>query len=396
MTASTFADYQAAIRGRALPLAFVDLDAIDENTRRLLLLAEGKSLRVATKSLRTPALIRRVVEKGAAQVSGLMTYSARETALLGAEGFRDLLLAYPTVTPSDVLEVARANREGAVVSVVADAPEHLEALDAGARQAGTRIPVVVDVDVSYHALGSVHLGVLRSPLRSPADVVAFASRISAFPNLVLRGFMAYEAQVAGIADHDPFAPRLDRVKRAIKALSRPDVAKTRAEIVKLGREAGLEWSVFNGGGTGSLKSSAADPSLTEVTAGSGFFASHLFDHYRDVPLVPAAFFALQVVRKPRADVVTCHGGGYVASGEAGVSRLPRPVWPAGLSLIALEGAGEVQTPLRVPAGVKLEVGDPVFFRHAKAGELAEHFGEWVLVKGGKVVGEAKTYRGLGL
>jgi D-serine deaminase-like pyridoxal phosphate-dependent protein len=373
----------------------VDLDALDENARRLFAGADGKPVRIATKSLRAPALLKRAADAGHSQVAGLMTYAARETPLLLKEGFRDLLLAYPTVLRADVAEVARANRD-ALVSVVADAPEHLEALDAAAREAGVRIPVVVDVDVSYHALGSLHVGVLRSPLRTPEDVVAFARRVTTFLHLALHGVMAYEAQVASIPDHDPFAPRLDRVKRTIKALSRPDVARARAEVVRIAREAGLALSVFNGGGTGSLTSSAADPSLTEVTVGSGFFASHLFDHFRDVPLVPAAFFALQVVRKPRAGVVTCHGGGYVASGESGVSRLPRPTWPAGLSLVPLEGAGEVQTPLRVPAGVSLEVGDPVFFRHAKAGELGEHFTEYVLIKGGQVVGEAKTYRGLGL
>jgi D-serine deaminase-like pyridoxal phosphate-dependent protein len=373
----------------------VDLAALEENASRLLGGEGGKHVRIATKSIRSPALLRRLVDFGASRISGLMTYAARETPILLAHGFRDLLLAYPTVLRSDVEVVASSNKE-ATVAVIADAVEHLEALDAGAREAGVRIPVVVDVDVSYHALGSVHLGVLRSPLRSPGDVVAFAKRVATFPNLHFHGFMAYEAQIAGIADHDPFAPRLDRVKRTIKALSRSDVARTRAEITHLAAEARLEVTLFNGGGTGSVKSSGADPSLTEVTIGSGFLASHLFDHYKDVPLVPAAFFALQVVRKPKTGVLTCHGGGFVASGEPGNSRLPRPTWPAGMSLVPLEGAGEVQTPLRVPPGVSLDVGDPVFFRHAKAGELAEHFTEYLLVRGSEVVGEARTYRGLGL
>jgi D-serine deaminase-like pyridoxal phosphate-dependent protein len=379
-----------------LPLALVDLDALEENAKRIFEGAHGKPVRIATKSLRVPALIRRVAELGGTAVSGLMTYSARETPFLLDEGFRDLLLAYPTVQRSDLSRVARANRDGAVVSVVADAVDHLEALDAAAREARTHIPVVVDVDVAYHPLGGLHVGVLRSPLRSPADVADFARRIASYPGLVFHGVMAYEAQIAGIADHDPTAPRLDRVKRALKALSRPGVAKTRAEIVRALRDVGLTPQLFNGGGTGSLRSSSADAALTEVAVGSGFLASHLFDHYRDVPLVPAAFFALEVVRKPRPGIVTCHGGGYVASGEAGVSRLPQPAWPEGLSLVSHEGAGEVQTPLRVPKGVELEIGEPVFFRHAKAGELAEHFGEYLLVGGEEVVGRAKTYRGLGV
>ena len=154
-------------------------------------------------------------------------------------------------------------------------------------------------------------------------------------------------------------------------------------------------SLVNGGGTGSLDANASEPALTEIAAGSGFLASHLFDHYRGLSLRPAAFFALQVVRKPAPGFVTCHGGGLIASGAPGRDRLPIPVYPEGLSLLDLEGAGEVQTPLRVPRGVELALGDPVFFRHAKAGELAEHVNEYILVRGDTAIGRAPTYRGMG-
>ena len=43
----------------------------------------------------------------------------------------------------------------------------------------------------------------------------------------------------------------------------------------------------------------------------------------------------------------------------------------------------------------LGVGDPVFFRHAKAGELAEHFARYALVRGDRLEGHAATYRGDG-
>jgi D-serine deaminase-like pyridoxal phosphate-dependent protein len=160
-------------------------------------------------------------------------------------------------------------------------------------------------------------------------------------------------------------------------------------------EAGLTPAVFNGGGTGSLATCVREEVLTEVTAGSGFVDSHLFDGYRGLALRPAAYFALQVVRRPSDRIVTCHGGGYVASGKAGRDRLPVPALPEGLRLTSLEGAGEVQTPLELPRGVELALGDPVFFRHAKAGELAEHFPEYLMVRGSRVEGRAPTYRGLG-
>ena len=158
--------------------------------------------------------------------------------------------------------------------------------------------------------------------------------------------------------------------------------------------AGLAPRIVNGGGTGSLAWCAGEAALTEVTAGSGFLAGHLFDYYQGLALAPALYFALQVTRRPTPDIVTCHGGGYPASGAAGADRLPIPALPPGLTLLPREGAGEVQTPLRVPPGVTLQLGDPVLFRPAKSGELAERFNEYLLLSD-RLEARAPTYRGLG-
>src|SRR6185295_503676 len=97
------------------------------------------------------------------------------------------------------------------------------------------------------------------------------------------------------------------------------------------------------------------------------------DYYVDLQVEPACYFALQAVRTPVAGMITCHGGGFIASGEAGKDRLPVPALPEGSKLLGVEGAGEVQTPIVLPRGVAVKPGDAIFFRHAKAGELAEHF-----------------------
>ncbi|MEM6957216.1 MAG: amino acid deaminase/aldolase, partial [Myxococcota bacterium] len=120
-----------------------------------------------------------------------------------------------------------------------------------------------------------------------------------------------------------------------------------------------------------------------------------FDGYRTFRHDPAAGFALPIVRRPNARTLTCHGGGYIASGSAGSERLPSPYLPVGLKLTANEGAGEVQTPVVASEDHALKIGDPVFFRHAKAGELCEHFNALVLIEGHTCVGEALTYRGEG-
>jgi D-serine deaminase-like pyridoxal phosphate-dependent protein len=391
-----YARYRRAIDGERLPLAIVDLDALEANVDTIAnkVRGTGKRVRVASKSVRSPALIRRILERlGPALAGGVMTYDAAETAFLASQGFDDLLLAYPTAQPTDAALLAeavfRSGREGRVV-VMVDDERQLDVLGRAADAHGVTIPVAIDVDVAYRPFGErgVHLGVRRSPIRTEADATRLHTRIAATPGVSLVGLMAYEAQIAGIADDALH-------KRALKALSRLDVAARRAEVVEALRARGAALTLVNAGGTGSLGSSPHEPVVTEVTAGSGFLCSHLFDRYADVPLEPAAYFVVQVTRAPAAGLVTCAGGGFVASGAAGRDRLPRPALPEGLTLLDLEGAGEVQTPLVVPRGVALAIGDPIFFRHAKAGELAEHVGCYHLVRGDRVAGRAETYRGLG-
>ncbi len=383
--------------GVALPAAAVDLDALDSNVDRVaeIVRAHGKRMRVATKSIRVPALVEAILARGGDLFHGLMTYSAGETAFWAERGQRDLLLAYPTVQPSDLEHLVAANRAGAVAAVVVDSDEQVTALASAGRAAGVVLPAVIEVDMAYRPVGTrLHVGVRRSPLREVARVVALAQRIADDDALRFHGLMGYEAQIAGLGDRGIGWKGLPT--RLLKQRSRRDVASVRARLARALAARGLAPTLFNGGGTGSLRSATAEDALTEVTAGSAFLCSHLFDHYADISFTPAAFFALQVVRRPSHDLVTCHGGGLIASGAAGPDRLPQAVHPPGLSLLPLEGAGEVQTPLRVPPGVELAPGDPVLFRHAKAGELAEHFNEYLLVRGDRVIDRAATYRGLGL
>ena len=381
----------------ALPAAAVDLDALERNVDQVaaIVSTHGKRMRIATKSIRVPALIETILQRGGDRFRGLMTYSAAEAAFWAERGQRDLLLAYPTVQPRDLEHLVAANRAGAVAAVIVDGEEQVAALSAAGRAAGVPLPAVIEIDLAYRPAGKLlHVGVRRSPLRDVDAVVALAERIAGDDALRFHGLMGYEAQIAGIGDRGIGWKGLPT--RLLKQRSRLDVAAVRARLVDALADRGLAPALFNGGGTGSLRSSTAEDALTEVTAGSAFLCPHLFDHYTDVSFTPAAFFALQVVRCPAANLVTCHGGGLIASGAVGSDRLPQSVDPPGLSLLPLEGAGEVQTPLRVPAGVQLAPGDPVLFRHAKAGELAEHFNEYLLVRGDRVIDRAPTYRGLGL
>jgi D-serine deaminase-like pyridoxal phosphate-dependent protein len=168
--------------------------------------------------------------------------------------------------------------------------------------------------------------------------------------------------------------------------------RRRAVVAAVREEADLRF--VNGGGTGSLHLFAGGSGVTELAAGSGLYAPTLFDGYDDFHPRPAMAFALPVVRRPAPGYVTAFGGGYVASGEPGWSRVPAPL-RRGLALLRAEATGEVQTPLRGPDADGLQLGDRVWLRGAKAGELLERFDVVHLLAGGELVGTVPSYRGEG-
>jgi D-serine deaminase-like pyridoxal phosphate-dependent protein len=251
------------------------------------------------------------------------------------------------------------------------------------------VRVCIDVDASLR-IGPAHLGVRRSPVRTPAQAARLAERARSLGFAVV-GVLLYEAQVAGLPDTGPLV-------RLVKRRSLAELSSRRAAVVGAVTDVVGPLAFVNGGGTGSLEATAADPAVTEVTAGSGLYLPTLFDAYRHVGGTPALFFALPVVRRPAPGIATVLGGGYVASGPASSTRLPVPVHPRGLRLLGTEGAGEVQTPVRGRAAERLKVGDRVWFRHAKAGELCERFDVLHVVDPGnpsRGVRDVPTYRGEG-
>lgn len=369
------------VTGVGAPVAVLDLNACDHNIAEMRLRAGGLPIRLASKSIRVRGLIESVV--GQPGYHGVLAYSAAEARWLAEHGVSDVLVAYPTVDIASVSAVAADQMLRERVTFMADLPDHLKLLDRAAQ--GARVRVCLDVDSSLD-IGPVHLGVRRSRVHTPEQAAEFARIAAGFASVRLVGLMFYDAQIAGMQDTSA-AIRLVKRKSA-------DDLRVRRQEVRSAVEQHTELELVNAGGTGSLHADW-DSSVTELAAGSGLFTPTLFDAYDDTDLQPAAYFATPVVRKPRSDVAVAFSGGYAASGVAGPSRVPRPVHPKGLSLIRTEGAGEVQTPVRGRSARGLELGDLVWFRHAKAGEMCERFNEIVLVRDGAIVDRMPTYRGEG-
>lgn len=395
--ASRLALYESLFEDRRAPFAFVDMDALWSNADQMLERAAGVPIRIASKSLRCRPIVQRILERDA-RFHGQLTFTLPETLWLDEQGFSDLLLAYPCVDPEalSALAARTAEHPGTAPTTLVDCTEHLD-LIARAHGGGAPVRVAIEVDCAYWlAGGKVKLGPKRSPIHTAEDALALAREILKRDSVQLVGMMFYEGQVAGLGDNAPGAA--NRLKnQAIRQLQKrsiAELAERRAEVVRAVR-AICPLEFVNGGGTGSLHTTSKEEAVTDIAAGSGFFAPTLFDTYTAFKLEPAAIFAVPIVRKPAPEIATALGGGYLASGVGAKDRMPTAYLPEGLKFDPNEGTGEVQTPLLGRAAKHLAVGDRVYMRHTKAGELCERFSSLTLIENGEITGEVPTYRGEG-
>ncbi|MCU1439089.1 MAG: alanine racemase [Rhodoglobus sp.] len=374
------------------PFGAVSVPALAYNAHDMLRRASGTTIRVATKSVRVRGVVESVLALPG--YSGVLAYTLAEGLWL-AKTIPDVVIGYPTADRTAIAALAASPKLAKRVTLMVDSVHHLDLIDSVVA-AGKREPirVALELDASWRSRALGYLGVFRSPVRTVAQARALARTIVERKGFELVGMMAYEAQVAGVVNRPPGKPVLARTVDYVQKHSTEELRERRGAVAAALREL-TELEFVNGGGTGSLERTAADPSVTEIAAGSGLFGPHLFDSYSHFTPAPAAAFALSVVRKPQPTVATLHGGGWVASGPPGPDRMPKLAWPEGLQYLPREMAGEVQSPVKGRAAAALEVGDRVWLRHTKAGELSEHLLEFALVDGDAIVETMPTYRGEG-
>jgi D-serine deaminase-like pyridoxal phosphate-dependent protein len=377
-----------ATDGLEPPYGVISVEALAANAFDMLARAQGTPIRVASKSVRVRGVLDAVLALPG--FHGILAYTLPE-ALWLAETHDDIVVGYPTANRAAIARLAADERLASRVTLMVDSLAQLDLIDAvvaPGKRASIRLCLELDASYLNPLLG--HIGVRRSPVHEAADAAVLAAEIVGRPGFTLVGMMAYEAQIAGVGNKGAG-------KLAVRAMQKASAAELRerrgAAVAAVRAIAELEF--VNGGGTGSLESTHADPAVTEIAAGSGLFGPLLFDGYEHFRPAPATSFVLSVVRRPTPDIATVLGGGWIASGPPGQDRLPRPAWPEGLRMLPREEAGEVQTPLRGDAARELAVGDRVFFRHVKAGELAEHLDEFALVQDGRILASIPTYRGEG-
>jgi len=360
----SYTKYKEIFEGKKLPLAFVDMDLLDKNIHQILRRSKNMPIRIASKSIRCTHILNYIF-KANNQFRGIMSFSGEEAVFLSKKGFDDILIAYP-VTNGDVIgDICQEIKSGAYINLMTDKLDHVHLINEVGKKHRVKIPISVDIDMSVDFPG-LHFGVWRSSIRKPNTLKSLLEEIKQMEFVSLEGVMGYEAQIAGVTDKVEKKWIMNNVIRSLKKFSINKIADKRKKAVEMIRAMGFELKIVNGGGTGSLESTIKEDVITEVSVGSGFFNSHLFDNYSNFKHQPAAGFACAINRHPHKNIFTCSGGGYVASGSPEKLKLPLPFLPQGAKLIKNEGAGEVQTPIIYKGNELLQIGDPVFFRHSKA------------------------------
>src|SRR5699024_7126294 len=390
---SQYEQYKQALQDVQKPCAFIDKRFLYDNMKAITKRAYIKQIRIATKSIRSVNILKEILNFSSI-FQGLMCFTGEEALFLHDEGLDDLLIAYPIWDEKTLRAICHRVKAGATITVMVDSITHIKKLEKIAIEEKGNFLICLDIDLSTRHYG-IHFGVYRSSIRTPKQLAAVLQYIKQMNRIVLDGVMGYEAQLAGVPDKDPTQKIKSSVIRHLKRKSKTEIVKKRKKMMKVVKNSRLPIRFVNGGGTGSLHQTTQEKVVTEVTVGSGFFYSHLFDKHRSLQYRPAAGFAIEITRIPEENVYTCFGGGYVASGPYGADKVPEITLPKGAKLIKNEGAGEVQTPVYYKGSQKLSYDNPIFLRHSKAGELCEHFMRLHLIEDGKIVDTYSTYRGDG-
>lgn len=390
---SQYQYYKSRLLKESFPFACIDLNKLDENINTNLHRAKGKYIRIASKSIRCREVINRILDSHDLY-QGIMAYHPAEVLFLIEQGFDDILLGYPVVDSLYIERIAAHIKEGKIICFMVDSVDHLKILNATGKKLSCQIPICIDLDLSDNYPG-LRFGVWRSSIQSQNQLIEFVEEMKKLDFIRLDGLMGYEAQIAGVGDSFKNNLIKNAIVKQLKKRSIPNVEKRRKQAVDYLTSEGFHLRFVNGGGTGSLESTTQESSVTEVTVGSGFYTSHLFDNYSNFELQPSIFYAIQIVRQPEPTIYTCHGGGFIASGGIEHTKAPQVYLPTNGQLDSLEGAGEVQTPIRFSElDEQLHIGDPIFMRHAKSGELLEHFNSIVLLDKDSTL-TTTTYRGDG-
>jgi D-serine deaminase-like pyridoxal phosphate-dependent protein len=223
------------------PSVIIDLDILERNLARLgaYCREHGINLRPHTKTHKIPAIAKMQIGSGAI---GITVAKVSEAEVMTEAGIQDVLVAYPIVSESKAAVLARlACRANITVSL--DSIEAAQYLSQCASRKGSRIGILVEMDVGLHRCG----------VSTPGAAARLAGQIAALPAVELKGLMFYPGHM--LADYDGQTRLIPAVNAKLE------------ECYDLFHKAGLPATVVSGGSTPTAYRSHEFHGITEIRPG---------------------------------------------------------------------------------------------------------------------------------
>jgi D-serine deaminase-like pyridoxal phosphate-dependent protein len=312
------------------PCLLIDLDRMERNLARMAEFFRGKSakLRPHAKTHKSPIIAHKQLKLGAI---GITCAKLGEAEVLVESGIRDILIANQIVDRAKVSRLAQMARLAQLI-VAVDQSQNVEDLAEATRHHGSRLRILIEVDIGMHRCGV--------PPGEPA--LDLARKVKAQKSLEFAGLMGYEG-------HAVLKPTLEeRAKLARKAVG--ELIETRRFLER----AGVEVPIVSAGGTGTYTTTGTLPGVTEIQAGTYVFS----DAKRiqiGVDFEPALSVLSTVVSRPKPGVVVLDGGMKSISQDLGppiFRDLPNLAF-------ARLNAEHAVAEIREGSGFDLKVGDKV-------------------------------------
>jgi D-serine deaminase-like pyridoxal phosphate-dependent protein len=234
-------------RDLVTPALILDLDVAGRNIDHM-----AQRMKSLHAKLRPHIKVQKCVELAKMQVEagaiGVCTATVWEALIMSQGGIEDVLIANEVVGKEKIQALAKGAKHGHL-TVTVDNPENARHLSEAVSEAGSKLDVIIEIDV----------GMGRGGVRSPEEAVSLTQRLSELPGLRFRGVQGYEG-------HCMLEP--DRELRVKKAHEAMDIVGT---VIDRLYESGFKCEVVSAGGTGTYDITGADPRVTEIQAGSYVF-----------------------------------------------------------------------------------------------------------------------------
>lgn len=357
MTTRPPADVGMPVTDIDTPALVVDLDAYEHNLDLMAASIAGTPVRLRghAKTHKCPTVALHQIARGAV---GSCCQKVSEAEAMVAGGVRNVLVSNEVVGRRKIERLIGLARQ-AEITVCVDDPGNVDDLDAAARAAGVRLPVLVEIDV----------GNLRCGVAPGEPAVALARHVAAKSGLRFAGLQAYY----GRAQH------INEVEKRRAAIEQ-GIADVRQTIDLLERQ-GLACEIVSGAGTGSYRWEAVSGVYNEVQAGSYCFMDVEYGLVEGFPreFRQSLFVLATVMSRAAPERAVVDAGLKALSVDKGMPRVH------GLADVEFLRASDEHGVLRVGSGARaLRLGDRVWLIPGHCDPTINLYDWYVAVRGGRV------------